>query len=249
MTSAMPTVEWDSGLTNAWDSIASFVPKLLIFLVVLIIGWFIAKSLQKLTATVLEKVGFTRLIDRAGLSRFFQGGTTPISLIAMLVYYFVLLIALQLALSAFGENNPVSQIVNDIVAFLPRIVVAIIIVVVAAAVANAVKDMLAAGLSSLSYGEMLAKIAAGFIIALGVIAALGQIGIALVVTMPVLIAVLATVGGILVVGVGGGLIKPMQHRWEGWLSNIEMDTRKASSAGGSEPASGGTDYRGTAGEL
>ncbi len=44
------------------------------------------------------------------------------------------------------------------------------------------------------------------------------------VTMPVLIAVLATVAGILIVGVGGGLIKPMQARWDGWLASAEQET-------------------------
>ena len=46
------------------------------------------------------------------------------------------------------------------------------------------------------------------------IAALNQVGIATTVTQPVLIAVLATVAGILIVGVGGGLVRPMQQRWD-----------------------------------
>ena len=38
-----------------------------------------------------------------------------------------------------------------------------------------------------------------------------------------LIAVLATVAGVVIVGVGGGLIKPMQHRWEGYLTKAEEE--------------------------
>ncbi len=71
---------------------------------------------------------------------------------------------------------------------------------------------------------MLANIASVFILGLGVIAALNQVGIATTVTTPVLVAVLATVGGIIVVGVGGGLIKPMQHRWEGYLNKAEAES-------------------------
>jgi hypothetical protein len=74
---------------------------------------------------------------------------------------------------------------------------------------------------------MLANIASVFIIALGVIAALSQIGVAVAVTMPVLIAVLATVGGILVVGVGGGLVRPMQQRWDRWLDRAEQEAPQA----------------------
>jgi hypothetical protein len=74
---------------------------------------------------------------------------------------------------------------------------------------------------------VLANIASIFIIALGVIAALSQIGVAVAVTLPVLITVLATVGGILVVGVGGGLIRPMQQRWERWLARAEEEAPQA----------------------
>ena len=59
----------------------------------------------------------------------------------------------------------------------------------------------------------------------GIIAALNQVGIALTVTLPVLIAVLGTIAGILVVGVGGGLIKPMQNRWEDYLTRAEREGR------------------------
>ena len=55
------------------------------------------------------------------------------------------------------------------------------------------------------------------IMAFGIIAALGQVNIATAITGPVLIAVLATIGGVIVVGFGGGLIKPAQDRWAaGW---------------------------------
>ena len=110
-------------------------------------------------------------------------------------------------------------------AWLPRAFVAIVIVVVAAAIANAVRDLVTGALGGLSYGKVLADLTAIFILALGVIAALNQVGIATTVTTPVLIAVLATVAGILIVGVGGGLVKPMQSRWDGWLDRAAEESR------------------------
>ncbi|MBO0878743.1 MAG: hypothetical protein J2P19_35735 [Pseudonocardia sp.] len=69
------------------------------------------------------------------------------------------------------------------------------------------------------------------------IAALNQMGIAITVTMPVLITALATAGGIVVVGVGGGLIVPMRQRWERWLVAAEQETARAREQRGA-PASG-----------
>ncbi len=47
--------------------------------------------------------------------------------------------------------------------------------------------------------------------------------IAVTVTTPILIAVLAVVAGVVIVGAGGGLIKPMQARWESYLSKAEEE--------------------------
>lgn len=236
------TIDWSSGVTNSWSSVASFIPKLLVFLVILIIGVIVAKAISKFVGLLLGKVGFERILSTGEVGSMVRStGIQPISLITKLVYYFVLLIALQLALSAFGPTNPVSQIVNNIVAWLPKAIVAIVIVVVAVAVAGAVKDILRDALRSVSYGDLLTKIVGAVIIALGVIAALNQVGIGTTVTMPVLIAVLATVGGILVVGVGGGLIGPMRSRWETWLNAL------ATSTNGTTRTSGGAGATGTPG--
>jgi hypothetical protein len=216
-----------AALGEAMRTVAVFVPQLLLFLVILLIGWLIAKGLRKLTDTVLERLHFDRAVERGGIGRALaQSRYDASDLIAMLVYYAVLLITLQLAFGVFGPN-PISALLTAIVAFLPRIAVAIIIVVVASAIASAVKDLITGAMGGLSYGRTLATIASVFIIGLGVIAALSQMGIAVAVTLPVLITVLATVGGILIVGVGGGLIRPMQQRWENWLSRAEQEAPRA----------------------
>ncbi len=222
-------IDWDGVLEDSINPVIGFVPKLIVFLVILFIAWLIAKGVSKFLKMILERVGFTNLLSKAGADNALRAAAiNPLDLICKLAYYFILLIGLQLALTPFGSSNPVSVIVTDIVRWLPNALVAIVIVIIVAAVANAIKDILQAALGGLSYGALLAKIVSGFIIALGVIAALNQVGIGLSVTLPVLVAVLATVGGILVVGVGGGLISPMRARWEGWLATLEQDTRGGS---------------------
>lgn len=233
------SLDWQSGLNDAWSDVSSFVPKLVVFAVVFFVGWLIAKFVAKAIGLVLGKVGFDNLLAKAGAGDMqARTGIDPVSIITKLVYYFVLLIALQLALSAFGPSNPVSQTVDNIVAWLPKALVAVVIVVIAGAVANAVKDILRGVLGGVSYGNLLTNIVGGFIIALGVIAALDQIGVATAVTLPVLITVLATVGGILVVGVGGGLIRPMAARWEGWLNTIQAEGQRVKGQTGAAHSAG-----------
>ncbi|WP_436498820.1 mechanosensitive ion channel family protein [Actinokineospora sp. HUAS TT18] len=216
-------VDFGQGLSDAWSAVITFVPRLLAFLVILLIGWFIAKALAKAVNYGLEKVGFDRVVERGGLKQTLARSKLDASdIIAKLVYYAVLLIALQFAFAVFGPN-PVSALLTDIVAWLPKAAVAIIIIVVAGAIARVVRDMVTGALGSLSYGRTIGTIASVFIWGLGIIAALNQVEIATTVTTPVLIAILATVAGVAIVGVGGGLVRPMQSRWEGWLNRAEHE--------------------------
>jgi len=204
----------------------TFVPKLVLFFVILIIGIIIAKALSKIVNTVLEKVGFDRVVERGGVGKALAKSKYDASdILAKLVYYAVMLFTLNLAFGAFGPN-PISELLTSVIAFLPQVFVAIIIIVVASAIAAGAKSLIEGSLGGLSYGKVLANIAAVFILGLGIIAALNQVGIATTVTTPVLVAVLATLAGVVIVGVGGGLIKPMQHRWEGYLSTAEAEAPK-----------------------
>ncbi|MEH0827998.1 MULTISPECIES: mechanosensitive ion channel family protein [Micromonospora] len=210
---------------DAFRSVMLFLPKAVAFVAILVVGWLIAKAVLKLVDKVLERVHFDRAVERGGIKTALARSKYDASdIVAKLAYYGVLLVTLQLAFGIWGPN-PISDLIAGVIAWLPRAFVAIVIVVVAAAIARAVKDIISSALGGLSYGRVLANLASVFILGLGVIAALNQIGVATTVTTPVLIAVLATVGGILVVGVGGGLVRPMQSRWENWLTRAEEESR------------------------
>ncbi|MBQ1047035.1 hypothetical protein KBX50_00885 [Micromonospora sp. C51] len=206
-------------------SILLFLPKALAFVAILVVGWLLAKAALKLVNRLLERVGFDRAVERGGIRRALARSRYDASdIVARLAYYGILLLTLYLAFGVWGPN-PISDLIGGVIAWLPRAFVAIVIVVVAAAIASAVKDIISGALGGLSYGRLLATAASAFILGLGIIAALNQIGVATTVTTPVLIAVLATIGGILVVGVGGGLVRPMQSRWESWLARAEQESR------------------------
>ena len=213
-----------AALTDMWRSVLLFVPKALAFIVILVIGYFVARFVLKIVDKVLERVGFDRAVERGGLGRALRRSRYDASdILARLAYYAVLLFTLQLAFGIWGPN-PISDLIRAVVSWLPLAFVAIVIVVVAAAIASAVRDLITGALGGLSYGRLIANLVSVFIVGLGVIAALNQVGIATTVTGPVLYAVLATVAGILIVGVGGGLVRPMQRRWEGWLDRVASES-------------------------
>ena len=219
-------MDFPATLQTGLAAVIAFVPLLLLALVILIVGLIVAKMIQKAISKLLTRVGFDRAVERGGIKKALERSKFDASdIVAKIVYYALVLFVLQFAFGVFGPN-PISDLLAAIISYIPRILVAIVIVIIAAAIAAAVKTLIQGTLGGLSYGKILANIASIFILFLGVTAALNQVGIADTVTTPILITVLAIIAGVLIVGVGGGLVKPMQTRWDSWLHTAEAEAPK-----------------------
>jgi hypothetical protein len=209
---------------NMLDNIVEFLPRALAFIAILVIGWFVSKWIGRLVGKLLNKVGLDRVGEKSGLRRY-TGKFELSDLLGRVVYFMLLLFTLQLAFGAFG-NNPVSTLLNQIVAWLPQLFIALVIVVVAFAIANAVYGLVSGTLRDTSYGSTVARVCQVAIVFFGAVAAFGQVGIATTVTTPIMWTVLAMVAGVVIVGVGGGLVGPMRQRWERMLDSAENEASK-----------------------
>ena len=145
----------------------AFIPHLIGFLLILVLGYFAATFLGKLVVKLLEKVGFDRAVERGGLrTALAASGYHPSQLLGKIAFYTIFLFVLELAFGVFGPN-PISDLLTRVIAFLPNVFVAIVIVVLSASIAAAAKDIVRATLGGLSYGKMLANVAAGAIVLFG----------------------------------------------------------------------------------
>ena len=215
------------GLHNAWDTTLAFVPNLIAFLFILIVGYFVSAFLGKLVGDVLGRVGFDRAVERGGLKQALAAsGYHPSAILGKLAFYTAFLFVLQLAFGVFGRN-PISDLLTRVIAFLPNVFVAIVIVVLSASIAAAVKDVVRATLGGLSYGKTLASVAGGAVLLVGAFAALNQLGIAPEIVNGLFYAILAIVVGVSVVAIGGAGIVPLRSRWEAALGAIEKEAPKA----------------------
>jgi hypothetical protein len=199
--------------------------RVLIFVLILALGWLVATWIRRWVSRGLHRIGFDRVVENGGLQRVL-GANQASDLAARLVVFAFWIFVLQVGFGIFGPN-PVSDLIRSVIAWLPSLFVAVIIVVVATLIAGWVRGLISGALNGLPYGRTVGAVTQVLIIVLGIMAALNQLGVATTVTLPVLIAALATVAGIAIVGVGGGLIKPMQHRWERILNRAETETTLA----------------------
>lgn len=222
--SPVAQVNFDRGVEDAWARVATFVPKLAAFLLILLVGYFVAKLLGKAIDAVLERVGFDRAVERGGVKKALANSKYDASdIVSKLVFYTLFLFVLQAAFGVFGAN-PISDLLTGVIAFIPKAIVAIVIVVVASAIAAGVKEIITNTLGGLSYGKLLGTAASVAILFFGVIAALQQIEVATLVTDRVLTAVLFALAGIAIVAVGGGGIQPMRAQWEKALNKVSEET-------------------------
>jgi hypothetical protein len=216
-------IDFEGGLEQAWDAIITFVPKLLGFLLILGIGYFVAKAIEKVLDSILERVGFDRLVERGGLkTALARSSLDASSILARIVFYVAFLFVLQLAFGIFGDN-PISDLLQGIIAFLPNLFVAILIVVITAAVAVAAKTLVESLLGGLSYGRTLAVLASAAIWVIGIAAALNQVEIAPEIVNGLFYAMLALVVGVGIVAIGGGGIQPMRERWQRALTRVDEE--------------------------
>jgi hypothetical protein len=229
----------ESALGDALSSVAQFLPKLVGFLVILLIGYLIAKALRTVVDKVLERVGFDKAVERGGIRAALQKSKYDASdMVAKVVYYAAMLFTLQLAFGVFGDN-PISELIQGMIAYLPNVVVAIVLVVIAAAVAQAVKGIVETALGGLSYGKALATGASVAILAIGVFAALDQLQIAPNIVNGIFYAILAVIAGSAIVAIGGSGIQPLRSRWEQALQKGDekrQEVQQEASSGGSPAA-------------
>lgn len=202
----MFAVEWSRGIEDAWSDLAGFAPKLIAAVVVLMVGWFIARIIRKVVEKVLAKIKFDQYVDKAGLGAPVERAGYPDSgkLLAKLIYYMIMLTVLQLAIGVFGDSA-VNEAFDGLIAFIPKLFIAIIIVVITGVVANTVRSLVEPAVSHLGVGPLLAKVAFVAIWVIGGFAAFDQLEVASDTVDTLFQTVTYSLGLILVIkfGVGG----------------------------------------------
>jgi hypothetical protein len=217
----MVAIDLEEGLSAAWERIATFVPKFLGFLIILLIGYFVAKAIAKALEALLERVGFDRWVERGALKETLARSRFDASdILSTIAFWTLFLLVLQLAFGVFGPN-PVSDLLTGIIAYLPKVFVAVLIVVIAAAVAKVVTDLLQAMLGGVPGGSWMARAAGIAVLVIGAFAALDVLEIAPAIVNGLFYALLAIIVGSAIVAIGGGGIQTMRRYWERASQSLE----------------------------
>src|SRR3712207_3779941 len=116
------------------DAFFAFIPQLIGAILVLIIGYIVAKILQAVVSRVLKAIGFDGWMERGGIKQFFDRARTretPVTVLGKLVFWLVFIIAITMAADALGIRQ-VSEVLAQLIAYIPSIIAAILILILAA---------------------------------------------------------------------------------------------------------------------
>jgi hypothetical protein len=191
----------------------SFIPKLIGALILLAVGWWLAKLAARLVVGFLDRLGFGAAAERTGMFGFMgrsatataaapRRGTRPSWLIGEIVKWFIFLIFVELAAQALGLPA-ISALLHSVILWIPNLIVALLILFIAALAAQFVGRLVRG--SSRRNAGFLGSLTEYGIIALAAVVALNQLGIGAVFTdilFAAVIAALALAAG-LAFGLGG----------------------------------------------
>jgi hypothetical protein len=187
---------------------AGFLPRLLLAIVLLIIGWLIARAVRFAIVKALRAINFGVVTEKAGIDHFLQQGGANIDTIRVLgamFYWLVILAALMIAFNSL-ELAYVTDLLGRVVLFVPRVMVAIVILVFGIYFARFVGAALATYLRNIGVAEagVMGRLALYAIVAFVIMIALDQLGLGEIIRQTFLIIVAAIALGLaLAFGLGG----------------------------------------------
>jgi mechanosensitive ion channel-like protein len=244
-------VDVSASLQRGLDNLIGFLPNLIGFLVIVAIGYIVARVVKALVTRVLEKIGTDRAIHSGPTGEYVNRvapGFRPSSVIGAIAFWFLFLGALAIAVSELGITA-LERVVGEIAAYLPNVVAAVLILVVAIALAGFVGTVVERAMGETPTGKVVRSVAPVLILAIGTFMVLDQLQIA---PQIVTITYAALLGGLalamaLAFGLGG---RDPAERMLSEAYDRERDRRRGrfsrdSSIAG-ERTTAGTRYAGTA---
>ncbi len=203
---------FNASLQELWWGFVNFAPKLLLAVIFFVLGWVLGTVIAKALEQVFTALKVDNLLKSVGVEGFFRRASLNLNsgyFVGQVVKWFVIIVFLLPSLNlVLGPDNQVASfLANDVLGFLPRVVVAALILIISTIVADAISKTVTASVRSmgLSSANMLGAIAKYAVWVFAFIIALGQLGIAdyyMSVLFTGIIAMLS-IGGALAFGLGG----------------------------------------------
>jgi len=204
---SIAAVKIGDSIQTGLDAFFGFVPNLLAFLVILLVGWLIAKVARTVINKLLDKVGVDRALHNSPAGEHVERispGAKPSHLIGATAFWFIFLFALSAAIGAL-KIPALTTFITQVQNFLPNIIVATLILVGGVALAGALGGIIHKAMGDTPTGRIGRAVAPALVLVIATFMALNQLHIAqeiVTITYAALLGMLALAGA-LAFGLGG----------------------------------------------
>ena len=167
-------------LKDALTQIGRILPQLLFALIILGAGFLVARLVERIVDGFLVRVQFDRSAARWGVTEAVERTGTrldPARVVGKLLFWGVMLVVILLAATALGLQN-INDIFTNLVGYVPSIFAAIIVIVLGLVLGEFVRALILTSAGGVEGVPTLAKVAKALIIAISLLMALEQIGLA-----------------------------------------------------------------------
>ena len=196
---------WGDKIENGFTAIFGFIPELIGALIVLVIGYFVAKIVASVMTKLLRRAGLDRTATEGKGGNYISKVTqSPSGLVGRIAFWALFLGAVSLAVTVLGINA-LTDFVAAIFAYLPNVIAALLIFLVAGAIAGAVAALVTRTMGDTPTGKVIASVVPILIMAIAGFMILDQLKIAetiVTITYAALIGAIA-LGCALAFGLGG----------------------------------------------
>ena len=205
--SGVAAVHITNSIQKALDQIFAYLPNIIGFLVILVIGYLIARIVKTVVNRALAHLKVDAHVTNSSAGGFIERvspGGRPSRFIGGVVFWLIFLYALTAAIGALNIPS-VTAFMNQVLGYLPNVIAAVIIFVIAAAISAGVATAAKRTMGDTPTGKLAESIIPGLIMAIAVFMILEQLRIAtniVVITYAALIGMLALTGA-LAFGLGG----------------------------------------------
>jgi hypothetical protein len=148
--------------------------------VILIVGYIIAKVVAGITAKALEKLGLDRRLHESEAHNYVEKvlpGASPSKGIAAVVFWLVFAFFIVAAIGAL-QIPAVTTFMNQVLAYLPNVIVAILIFVIASIIAGAVAAAATRLMGDTPTGKVVAGVVPALVMVIAMFMILNQLHIA-----------------------------------------------------------------------
>ncbi len=163
------------------DKVAGFIPQLIGALLILLVGWIVAKVLSGLVQKFLDQIKFNDFSARIGLSELLSKGSVALSaagLVSALVYWVFMVVIFAVVVDSLGLAVA-AHLMEKVVGYIPNVATAVFVALIGMFAANLVSGIVKAAASNanVARAELLSSIAKGGILIFTAVMTLDQLNI------------------------------------------------------------------------